>query len=110
MASNDFFYEQELQDLAVMNKVLSHPARLAILKYVASSENCISGDISDFLPLGRTTVLQHLQELKKIGFLKGEIHGAKTKYCVDKNKLEFFLTQINNFTNSIMPSDLRCCK
>ena len=54
-------FEESLQDLARFAKVMSHPARLAILKYLAETRSCISGDISDFLPLGRTTVSQHLK-------------------------------------------------
>lgn len=109
MNNKDDFYDEEIVFLAKMNKILSHPARLTILKYVASSTECISGDISDFLPLGRTTVLQHLQELKKMGFLKGEIQGSKTKYCIDKCVFNRFLKEINNFTKSILSKDVKCC-
>ena len=45
-------FDDSLQELARFAKVLSHPARLAILKYLAETKTCISGDISDYLPLG----------------------------------------------------------
>jgi ArsR family transcriptional regulator len=46
-------FTPELQELARFTKVLSHPARLAILQYLAETKTCISGDISDQLPLSR---------------------------------------------------------
>jgi DNA-binding transcriptional ArsR family regulator len=49
----------DLQELAKFAKAISHPARLAILKYLAEIKTCISGDISDYLPLSRSTVSQH---------------------------------------------------
>jgi DNA-binding transcriptional ArsR family regulator len=52
----------ELQELAKFAKAISHPARLAILKYLAETKTCISGDISDYIPLSRSTVSQHLNE------------------------------------------------
>ncbi len=95
-------FDSDLQELALLFKVLSHPARLAILKYLAVAKVCISGDISEELPLSRTTVQQHLTELKKMGFIQGEIKGVRTNYCLNssafellKNKLDLFLTDID---------------
>ena len=58
-------FEPELQKLAGFARVLSHPARLAILKFLAETRTCISGDISDSIPLSRSTVSQHLKELRE---------------------------------------------
>lgn len=95
-------FDSDLQELAVHFKVLAHPARLAILKYLSEAKVCISGDISEELPLSRTTVQQHLAELKKMGFIQGEIKGTSTNYCLNpsafellKNKLDMFLTDIH---------------
>ncbi len=75
-------FDTDLQSLASIAKVMSHPARLAILRYLAKCNTCISGDISNEIPLSRTTVSQHLQELKKVGLIKGEIDGLKVNYCL----------------------------
>ncbi|MDA3954426.1 MAG: metalloregulator ArsR/SmtB family transcription factor [Bacteroidales bacterium] len=75
-------FDTDLQSLASIAKVMSHPARLAILRYLAKCNTCVSGDISNEIPLSRTTVSQHLQELKKIGLIKGEIDGLKVNYCL----------------------------
>ena len=71
------------QDVAKLAKVLSHPARVAILQHLAQTKTCISGDIANELPLSRTTVSQHLQELKNAGLIKGEIDGLTVCYCID---------------------------
>src|SRR5664279_5363928 len=75
-------FDKELQELATFAKVISHPARLAILKYLAETKTCISGDISDKLPLSRTTVSKHLKELRDMGLIHGEIDGLKINYCL----------------------------
>ena len=49
-------FSKDLQEASEFFKALSHPARLAILKYLSETRVCISGDISEFIPLGRTTV------------------------------------------------------
>ena len=96
-------FDADLQQLAEIAKVMSHPARLAILRYLAKCKICISGDISNEIPLSRTTVSQHLQELKKVGLIIGEIDGLKVKYCICntcikkiKNNFEFFYNEIVN--------------
>ena len=65
-------FEKDLQETAVLFKALSYPARLAILKFLAGTNSCQTGDISGLIPLGRTTVNQHLAELKKAGDQAGE--------------------------------------
>jgi DNA-binding transcriptional ArsR family regulator len=71
-AKNDLF-DAELQQCAELFKALAHPARLAILQYLYEAKTCITGDISEELPLGRTTVNQHLAELKAVGLIQGHI-------------------------------------
>ena len=75
--------QNQLADLA---KALAHPARIAILEFLAKQNSCICGDIVEELPLSQATVSQHLAELKRIGLIKGEIEGPKVCYCIDKKK------------------------
>jgi DNA-binding transcriptional ArsR family regulator len=102
-------FDKELQELATFAKVISHPARLAILKYLAETKTCISGDISDKLPLSRTTVSQHLKELRDMGLIHGDIDGLKINYCLCgtciAEKLEIFET----FFEEIKSSGINCC-
>ena len=87
MQSKNEEFDEKLQQMAKIAKVLSHPARLAILKYLAEQKECISGDISNEIPLSRTTVSQHLQELKKAGLIKGTIDGLNVNYCICNSNL-----------------------
>jgi DNA-binding transcriptional ArsR family regulator len=98
-------FEKDLQVTAAIFKALGHPARLAIMKYLAETRTCISGDISNELPLSRTTVNQHLQELKDIGFIKGEIKGVRVKYCLNQQKIESMRNIITRFLESIRIND-----
>jgi len=51
VASKTELFDKLLVEQANLFKALAHPARLAILKYLAETKTCISGDISDELPL-----------------------------------------------------------
>ncbi len=81
--SKTSLFEKELQESAGFFKSLAHPARLAILKYLANTKVCMTGDITEVIPLSRTTVGQHLTELKKLNLIKGEIKGSKVNYCLN---------------------------
>lgn len=101
-------FDKSLQDLSQFAKVLSHPARLAILKYLAETKTCISGDISDYLPLGRTTVSQHLKELRDIELIKGDIDGLKINYCLNTDRINIFLGMFNEFFQEIKITEVKC--
>lgn len=76
-------FTEEQQQLARLAKALAHPARVAIIQLLASKTTCISGDIAAELPLSRTTVSQHLQELKALGLIRGDIDGLTVCYCLN---------------------------
>ena len=73
--------ENRIADLA---KALAHPARVAILEFLAGRNACMCGDIVDHIPLSQATVSQHLAELKRVGLINGEIEGPRVCYCVDR--------------------------
>lgn len=94
-------FDADLQKLAGFARVLSHPARLAILKYLAETQTCISGDISDSIPLSRSTVSQHLKELRDIGLIQGEIAGLKINYCLCMEEIDRFVTLFSDFFGKV---------
>jgi ArsR family transcriptional regulator len=69
--------------LAQMAKALGHPARVAILRVLAT-RSCVCGDIVDTLPLAQSTVSQHLKTLKEAGWITGVIDGPRTCYSLDR--------------------------
>jgi ArsR family transcriptional regulator len=103
-------FDTDLQTSAELFKALAHPARLAILKYLAETRTCITGDFSDELPLSRTTVSQHLKELKDAGLVVGTIDGVKTCYCLNLLKIKELKSRSVDFFDKIIASDPVCSK
>jgi ArsR family transcriptional regulator len=101
-------FKVELEELSRFAKVLSHPARLAILEYLAETKTCISGDISDYIPLSRTTVYQHLKELKTLGLIHGEIDGQKRNYCLCQSTITKYKVMFDQFAEKIESAGIEC--
>jgi DNA-binding transcriptional ArsR family regulator len=101
-------YNTDLLEFAWFAKAISHPARLAILQYLAETKTCISGDISDSLPLSRSTVFQHLKELKEIGLIHGDIDGVKTNYCLCNSTIVKYKAMFEAFFKEMGSIDIDC--
>ena len=101
-------FEDSLQELAQFAKAISHPARLAILKYLAETKTCISGDISGNLPLSRTTVSQHLKELRDMGLIHGTIDGLKINYCLCHSSIDKYIHLFDSFFDPVRASTNDC--
>ena len=69
--------------LADQLKALAHPARLEILRVLASRRRCVCGEVVEVMPLAQATVSQHLKILKEAGLIRGEIEGRNSCYCLD---------------------------
>ena len=109
VVSKTELFDEALQISANLFKALAHPARLQILQFLAETKTCISGDISEELPLSRTTVNQHLKELKTVGLIRGQVEGAKMNYCLDYGKVEEMKEILNGFLNEIqIPENFSC--
>ncbi len=106
-AKNEVFDEHH-QTLASFTKVLSHPARIAILEYLAKQNQCISGDITGEIPLSRTTVSQHLQELKSAGLIKGTVSGTRVYYCIDTENINKLKKEMHEFMERITINKTSC--
>jgi len=103
-------FDAEKQSIAQDAKIFSHPARLAIIAMLAERKECIVGDIAQEFPfLSRTTVSQHLQELKNAGIIKGEIEGVKVCYCLDYAALDALKSRMQHFFNNIDKLRRSCC-
>lgn len=83
MANKDYSIRQE--QLARFAKAMGHPARIAILQFLAKQETCYFGDIHEELPIAKATVSQHLKELKDAGLIQGEVEAPKVKYCINRD-------------------------
>ena len=90
-------------------KVLSHPARVAILRLLIQKQSCICGDIVEELPLSQSTISQHLKEMKDAGLIKGDIEGTKVCYCIDEKEWDIAQKYMNELFNSYTKPDNKCC-
>ena len=54
-------YTEEQEQMARFAKAMGHPARMAILSFLAKQESCFFGDIHEVLPSAKATVSQHLR-------------------------------------------------
>ncbi|AWM34956.1 ArsR/SmtB family transcription factor [Hymenobacter nivis] len=108
-------FTADQQQLARIARALAHPARVAIIQLLASKQTCISGDIAAEMPLSRTTVSQHLQELKALDLIRGEIDGLTVCYCLNTKLLQQVQQQFTAFFSEAMagatcgPEDTCAC-
>jgi len=65
-------------------KAMGHPVRIYILQLLSNQSCCYSGDLSEELPIAKSTLSQHLKELKKAGLIQGEIEQPRIRYCLNR--------------------------
>jgi DNA-binding transcriptional ArsR family regulator len=66
-------------------KAMGHPVRMYVLELLSSQSCCYSGDLSEVLPIAKSTLSQHLKELKDAGLIQGEIEAPRIKYCINRD-------------------------
>lgn len=52
------------------------------------SESGKNGDMAEELPIARSTLSEHLSELKRAGLIQGEINLPYIKYCINRENWE----------------------
>lgn len=78
------FTEKDLL-IARFAKALSHPARVYIVRELSKMNGCCtSGEMIGNLPIARSTLSQHLKELKLAGLIQGDINPPYIKYCINR--------------------------
>ena len=75
---------EDQKRLARYAKALGHPVRVYVMQLLSKQACCYSGDLSEELPIAKSTLSQHLKELKDAGLIQGEIEAPKIKYCINK--------------------------
>ncbi len=74
----------EQKKMARYAKAMGHPIRIYILELLSKQSCCYSGDLTEDLPIVKSTLSQHLKELKDAGLIQGEIEAPRIKYCINK--------------------------
>lgn len=92
-------YTETQEKIARIGKALSNPARIFILERLASHPGrcCYSGDMAEDLPIARSTLSEHLKELKRAGLIQGEINPPYIKYCINRENWEAAKTLLSQF-------------
>ena len=69
-------------------KAFGHPVRMYVLELVSKQSCCYSGDLTEDLPIAKSTLSQHLKELRDAGLIQGTIEAPRIKYCLNKENWE----------------------
>lgn len=102
-------FTQEVQEIARIFKALSHPVRVYILQKLSKMNSCCySGDLVEELPIGRSTLSQHLKELKYAGLIQGEINPPYIKYCINRENWEKAKELFTAFLNDNNLKEISC--
>jgi len=72
------------QKVARYAKAMGHPIRMYVLELLSKQICCYSGDLREVLPIAKSTLSQHLKELKNAGLIQGETEPPKIKYCLNQ--------------------------
>lgn len=89
------YFTLEQEQTSRFAKALGHPVRIAILELLNSQSCCFHGDMAEELPIAKSTLSQHLNELKDAGLIKGDITPPTTKYCIHRENFELAKTLLN---------------
>lgn len=101
-------FTDEQNRLAILFKVLGHPARIAILQHIINQKACICNDLVDELGLAQATISQHLKELKNIGIIQGSIEGKSVCYCIEEKVWNEIQNELVTFFNQEVKVN-QCC-
>ena len=78
-------------------KAMGHPIRMYVLELLSKQSCCYSGDLTEDLPIVKSTLSQHLKELKAAGLIQGEIEAPRIKYCINKENWKEAQLLFKNF-------------
>jgi predicted transcriptional regulator len=93
--------------LARFAKAMGHPVRVAILQMLSMQTCCYHGDMSEILPVAKSTLSQHLNELKDAGLIQGTFTPPTVKYCIDIDNWKLAKSLFNSFLIEVCNSEIQ---
>lgn len=99
---------QEQKKLARYAKAMGHPIRIYVLELLSRQSCCYSGDLSEVLPIVKSTLSQHLKELKDAGLIQGEIEAPRIKYCLNNENWAEAQALFSKFLHAPV-KNIDCC-
>lgn len=76
-------YSVKEEVIARYAKALSHPVRLDF-KLSRKQACCFTGELTEEIPMAKSTISQHLKELKDAGLIQGDVMPPRVKYCINQ--------------------------
>ena len=93
---SDMPITEEQKTAARFAKAMGHPVRMYVLELLSRQTCCYSGDLTEVLPIAKSTLSQHLKELKNAGLIQGEIEAPKIKYCLNRENWDLARKLLGN--------------
>ena len=90
---------EDQKTIARFAKAMGHPIRLYVLELLSRQSCCYSGDLTEVLPIAKSTLSQHLKELKDAGLIQGEIEAPKIRYCLNQDNWKLARNLFIKFLN-----------
>ena len=101
-------FTEEQMHLARIAKALGHPVRIAILQMLAGQSCCYHGDMSEVIPVAKSTLSQHLNELKEAGLIQGEFTPPTVKYCINQENWSAARELLGGFIDHVARVESYC--
>lgn len=86
--SKSGYFTNKQEQTSRFAKAMGHPVRIAILQLLNTQNCCYHGDMAEELPVAKSTLSQHLKELKDAGLIQGDIKPPTVKYCINRGNWE----------------------
>ena len=102
-------FSKEQEQLARFAKALGHPVRVSIMQMLAKQTCCYHGDMSEILPVAKSTLSQHLNELKDAGLIQGTFTPPTVKYCINEKNWRLAKSLFETFLHEEVNNNKTCC-
>ncbi len=101
-----YLHSDQVNQLADLAKVLSHPARVSILNYIGDCDGCLCKGISEHIGLSQPTTSQHLDVIRKSGLLESRFDGKSRYYTLSPTRLGELKALFADFFEA---TEAKCC-
>lgn len=88
------YNDKQLEERSEMLKVLAHPIRLCIVKYLMENGTKNVSQLQVILSIPQPTVSSHLGKLKRAGILSSRRDGTEIFYGVESKLIKDLVTAI----------------
>ncbi len=87
-------YKENFVEIASALQALAHPARLQVIEHLSKYHQCPAGEISNELPISKSTVSQHMTRLREAGFISSCQDGISQYYRLNHERLNEVIQQL----------------